>query len=406
MLDYNYNFEVKKNLKMFESCLDDTIIKRYDDQTDIAQDSIKVNYIYGPKQRILQDLRGQPDTVKLPIVAITTTGFNRDDARLKNKLDDIVYKDKDGSYVNIKCIPFNIDVSVTILCKYQEDLDQIVQNFVVHSNPYFIYSLQEPKSKKELRVEVLWDGKIGTQYPTDSDLPPNTPFRITGTANFTIKTWLFKTVLEPISRICVIYDDIIVTDNFYCDYPTLTAYTKENQIDHYSLSGKPILRYVNPYYLRIGETPTIKLQGDGFLNTYAVFVSGSDQVYPNMTTYNPLSAFGDNTEYKGFLINDFYINSPQELTFTLPAPSGIGFVDIFVVNPCGMGQLTVDSNRCSRVENPYPNHMPEHYSWCVDQFPYLNGLVISNELNEVPEIDYTRQIIIPDEESLDKESTI
>ena len=50
--------------------------------------------------------------------------------------------------------------------------------------------------------------------------------------------------------------------------------------------------------------------------------------------------------------------------------------------------------------------MPEHYSWCVDQFPYLNGLVISNELNEVPEIDYTRQIIIPDEESLDKESTI
>lgn len=393
MIDYNYNFEVTKNLKIFESCLDDTIIKRYNNVTEEAQDSIKVNYIYGPKSRILQDIKGKPDTVKLPIVAVTTTGFSRDDTRLKNKLDDIIYKNNDGNYVNIKAIPFNIDVSVSILCKYQMDLDQIVQNFAVNSNPYFVYSLREPKSGRELRVEVIWDGKITTQYPTDNDLPPNTPFRIMGNANFVIKTWLFKTELSPVNRICYIYDDIIPSNNFYCDFTTLSTVTVNNEIDHYSLSGKPTLRYIQPYNVKIEETPSIKIQGDGFLNTYAIFVSGNNQMYPNKQDYVPLSAFGDDTIYQGILVEDFIINSSQELTFNLPAPYATGLIDVFAITPCGMGQLTIDSNRINRVENPYSINMPEYYTWQVSQFPFYKGLIVNDQLNNLPEIMCDSNII-------------
>ena len=91
MDDYNYNFEISKNLKMLESVLDNTVIYRYEDMTGKITDRIKVNFIYGPKTRILQDIKGQPDTVKLPIIAMTTTGMSRDDSRNKNKTEDIIY---------------------------------------------------------------------------------------------------------------------------------------------------------------------------------------------------------------------------------------------------------------------------------------------------------------------------
>jgi hypothetical protein len=63
-------------------------------------------------------------------------------------------------------------------------------------------------------------------------------------------------------------------------------------------------------------------------------------------------------------------------------------VDIIAVNSCGYGKLTEDSNRCGRVENPYPVNSPEHYSWTVWQFPYLNGLIIADFFDPFV-IDYT-----------------
>lgn len=405
---YNYNKEIQTNLKMFESAFDDTIIKRFNGRTGVARDSIKVNYLYGPKSRILTDLLGKPDTVKFPIVAITTTGYAKDTERIKNKLQDIIYETPDKEYVNLRCIPFNINVQMTILSKYFEDVDQIVQNFAVYSNPYIVYSIKEPKSGRELRVEVLWDGNVTLDYPGGtSDLPPNSPFRTTATANFTIKTYLFRTNVTPIKPICFIPTDIIVTDKFYCNYDTLTAHTSGNGMrDSYLIEGSPKIRYVNPYYITEGKTPTIKIQGDGYLNTFAVFVSGNTDVYPNPTVYFPNSSHGDMTPFYGIGVPEFNIISPREMTFTLPAPSASGFIDIVTVNPCGTGQLTVDANRCNRVENPYPIHMPEHYSWCVLQFPFLNGLIVNANLNTDTEIICDSEIIYVDNENVDSAAVL
>ncbi len=402
MVEYNYNFEILKNIKMFISCVDDTVIKRFEVE-DNPNDLIKVNYVYGPKNRTFADIHGRADTVKLPIVAITLTGMNRDNDRLKNKIDDIVYQNPDGSYVNIRAIPFNINVQLNILAKYPEDMDQIIQNFAVYANPYIVYSLKEPKSGRELRVEAAWDGQIAVTYP--DQLPADSKWEITGTANFTLKTWLFRTKLEPVKPICFIYTDVIATNNFYCDYATLTANTTENQTDHYGLSGIPSIKYVNPYFIMEETTPTIKIQGSGFNRTHSLFVSGNDTVYPVKTAYHPLSAFGNETPYYGVNVPNFQIDSDQQITFKLPAPSGFGMIDIFAVTPCGMGQLTVDANRCGRVENPYPTNNPNHYSWCVSQFPYLNGLIVTNQLNNLETIDCTEDIIYFEEaDQIDREA--
>lgn len=406
METYNYNAEILTNLKMFESAFDDTIIKRFDGRTGVARDNIKVNYVYGPKSRILTDLQGKPDTVKFPIVAITTTGYSRDNERIKNKNQDHIYEQLDG-YKNLRPIPININVQMTILSKYYEDIDQIIQNFAVYANPYIVYSIKEPKTGRELRVEVLWDGNIPIEYPGASDLPPNSQFRTYATTNFTIKTYLFRTNVTPIKPICFIYDDIIVTDKFYCNYDTLTAHTSGNGMrDSYLIEGRPKIRYVNPYYIKEGETPTIKIQGDGFLHTFALFVSGNDSLYPNKVTFYPNSAYNDMTAYQGISVPTFNIHNPRELTFTLPAPSASGFIDIIAVNPCGLGQLTVDANRCNRVENPYSPHMPEYYNWCVLQFPYLNGLIVNSNLNQDNEIICNADIISVEEDYVDRDAVI
>lgn len=375
MESYNYNAEILTNLKMFESAFDDTIIKRFDGRTGEVRDNIKVNYVYGPKSRILADLQGKPETVKFPIVAITTTGYSRDESRVKNKIQEHVYGSREG-YDNLKPIPFNINIQMTILGKYFEDVDQILQNFIVHTNPYIVYSLREPKTGRELRIEVLWDGNIAIEYPgANGELPPSSPFRTYATVNFTIKTYLFKTQLTPIKPICYIYDDIIVTDRFYCNYDTLTAHTSGNGMqDNYLIEGRPKIQFVKPYYVETDTQPTITIQGDGFLNTTSLVLSSNN---PLMFGTNSQTYTGTDLEIRnGYLVPNFNILNPRELSFTCPSPSATGKFDIIAFNQCGYGQLTVDSDRTGRDENPYPENHPDHDTWSVLQYPYLSGITV------------------------------
>ena len=396
MIDQNHNFEIETALLHFKSAFDDTVINRYShedsNETGISgniRQKIKVNYVFGPKQRILADLEGKTDTVKFPIVAICPTGMGRDDQRVKNKNDNLRFRLTDGSYGNFQIVPWNINVSMSIMAKFQEDITQIISNFAVMANPYIVFSWREPKTGREVNAEVFWDGQVAMEYPgANADLPPNSPFRVMATANFVIKTYLYRTTIENTAAICKINTDVVVTKNFYCDYESLISETNENGRDEYEILGKPQLRYVNDWYFRTGGTPSIVVQGDGFILTNAVFVSGSN---PDMYTLSSYEYYGNT--FKGQMVPEFEIVDAQTISFTLPSPSALGFVDIIAVNECGIGQLTVDANRCSRVENPYKTTQIEYYEWQVLQFPYLNGLIISNEMNGGYVIDYNQQMI-------------
>jgi hypothetical protein len=389
----------------FSSAFDDVLIKRFNGKR-YEKDSIKVPFVYAPKSHILQDLVGKTDTVKLPIMAVQIKSQGRDNDRTKNKLEEYTYKKPDGSYVNVKAVPWNIQVEMTILAKYQEDMDQIVENFSLHAEPYIIFSWREPKTGKDIRTEVVWDNNVTYTYPGDNQTPKDAPFRITATANFTIKGWLYRTNLVPVTPICFINADIITTNKFYCNYAELVAATADNARLEYDISGVPAIRYVSPYYLREGQSTSIKIQGTGFNNVQGVFLSGNNsEIYP-LTTYQPFTATDTPfPAFDGYSITEFETLNPTEITFTLPPTSAMGFVDIIVVNQCGYGKLTVDANRCNRVENPYPTTMSEHYNWCVLQFPFLNGLVISNEFY-TDVIDYTQTMITYDEESIDRDAII
>jgi hypothetical protein len=401
MQEYNYNFEIRTLLTHFAAAFNDVKIKRFDGKK-YAKETIKVPLTFAPKSHIIADIIGLTDTIKLPAMAIEIKSQGRDNERVKNKIDDIIYKNDDGTFVNLKVIPWNISVEMTILSKFQEDMDQIVQNFSVNTNPYVIVSWQEPKSGRELRTEILWDGTISYSYPAKEQGPKDPPFRITASTSFTIKGYIFKANIENSKPICFIKTDYTFTDKFYCNYDNLLEYSTNIQTDSYAITGRPLLRYVSPYYIVEGREPTIKLQGYSLGDVNAIFVSGSNpNMYP-LTEYQPFTALNS---FFGYPVKEFQ-KDDNTLKFTLPAPSADGFAELIAVNSCGYGKLTEDSNRCGRVENPYPTDSPDHYSWTVLQYPYLNGLIVTSFLDPYC-INYDDNVYVYEEtDNVSKENVI
>ena len=194
MKKYTYNFEVKDLLTQFAAAFDDIVIKRYN-ATRESKEEISVRYVLGPKERVMYDIVNKAQNLTLPVIAINPTSISRDSSRVFNKLDGF-YNYKNETYLNtIKTpVPINITVSVSILARYMQDMDQIVSNFIPYANPYIIISWKEPLGLTtetfEIRTEVLWDGNINLTSPTD--LTYSDKFRITADTTFTIKGWLFK----------------------------------------------------------------------------------------------------------------------------------------------------------------------------------------------------------------------
>lgn len=401
MQDHNFNFEIQTLLKHFIAAFNDVRIKRYDGRR-YAKKTIKVPMTISPKSHIIQDLFGKTDTVKMPIMAVEIMSQGRDNERVKNKLRDVQYRQEDGTFINLQFVPWNIKVNLNVLAKYQEDMDQIIQNFTMNTDPYAIISWQEPKSGRELRTEILWDGDVQYEYPGKDQAPKDPPFRVVATTSFTIKGYLFKTAIENSKTICNIDTEYFFTDRFYCNYDDVLEFSQDLTSESYSISGRPVLRYVAPYYLTEHQRPQITLQGYGFGNVNGVFVSGSSPDMFPLTEYQPNSAIDS---FWGYPISA-YTKTDNTITFTLPAPSSHGFIDIIATNTCGQGILTEDADRCGRVENPYATTDPEHYSWTVLQFPYLNGLIVSDRFDPLC-YEPDNQIYVYEEESpLEREALI
>lgn len=213
MKEYSYNFEIKDLLTQFVAAFDDVIIKRYDSNR-IAKETVEVRYVLAPKQRVMYDIVNKAQNLTLPVVAISVTGVSRDSSRVFNKINTVFNRldSKSGSNIGMP-VPINIEVSMSILTRYLQDMDQILSNFIPHSNPYIILSWKEPSSVAsetiEIRSEVLWSGNISINEPTD--IAYSEKFRIVADTNFTIKGWLFKSANETSTPIYFIDSNFITT---------------------------------------------------------------------------------------------------------------------------------------------------------------------------------------------------
>lgn len=270
MRQYTYYFEVKDLILQFLAAFDNVVIKRYDKNRN-ALASQEVRYIYAPKERVLFDLVNPGQNITLPVVSITIGSITRDNNRVFNKnagfyAHGSAQPDNPSplSFFYKAPNPVNISVKMSIIARYQSDMDQILSNFIPFNNPYIILSWTVPKSfnlpyTQEIRTEVLWGGDITFDYPTD--INGQQKALIVANTGFTIKGWLFPDPQDPVKNIFRIDTNMTAvssgTQLTYGSYSKLKSQIVTDQspisgtynTDTFTVSGLPLITGVQLYTL-------------------------------------------------------------------------------------------------------------------------------------------------------------
>ena len=214
-----FHFEIKDLLTQFVAAFDDVVISRYNKNRE-ARQNIEVRYVFAPKQRVMYDIINKAQNLTLPVVAVNLNSITRDNSRVFNKLEPsfLPAQENESSRVSSKFlmpVPINLEVSMSILARYMQDVDQIISNFAPYNNPYIILSWKVPEEfgteyEQEIRSEVLWSGNLDYNTPTDTTY--NDMFRVTVDTSFTIKGWLFPEKKSTSGNIFKIDSNFIPVD--------------------------------------------------------------------------------------------------------------------------------------------------------------------------------------------------
>ena len=194
MINQPYYFEIKDLVTQFIAAFDDVIISRYNRSRTVV-DKIQARYVYAPKERVLHDLINKSQHIQLPVISVSLNGVNRDNDRVFNKITgfyDVQPHTSSTEFLRTP-VPIDVNVNMSILTRYQTDMDQILSNFIPYSNPYIIISWKTPAALTnqtvEIRSQVEWSGDVSIDYPIEQTA--DQPARVTADTSFTIKGWLF-----------------------------------------------------------------------------------------------------------------------------------------------------------------------------------------------------------------------
>lgn len=210
---YNYHFDIPNILAQFEYAFNNILVKRYHKDRTPA-DTIRVRFVYAPKSKILYDLVDPQKNFQLPAIAIVVKSISRDDHRMVNTIlanEYINYDNNSVAKYNTP-MPVNIDIEFSIITRNEDDLWQIISNIAPYPNPYITISWAVPEEFNlpnihEIRSEVLWNGNISLDFPTNVDGKSDIFYN--ATTNFTIKSFIFKPESPSLGTI------IKIDSNFY-----------------------------------------------------------------------------------------------------------------------------------------------------------------------------------------------
>ena len=377
MQAYNYHWEIKDLLTQFLQAFDGAIVRRYDNNRNPGS-AVSVRYVYSPKQRVLNDLVNKAQTITIPAVAFSIGSISRDVNRVFNKLGGYYYNINSTDVASthaLQPVPVNVVVNISILTRFQTDMDQVLSNFVPWSDPYFVISwTNDAMPGTEIRTEVLWDGNLKMGYPIDVN--NNQPTQITCDTTFTIKGWLFKSDAGAAGRIFKINNNFYATNDTPANeadygsiYDTINALNGTTYNETVTVSARPLIKYTDRWLTPAQLSGTCTLLGDMFDYTNAVYVSGSvpDAFLGTNSTVvlddfvNTPSLSAKYPALSGLLpALSYSIINNNKLVVNYQAPSlsaGTTYFDIIVVNPAGYSILSHDTyNPGMPVQQPYAHY--------------------------------------------------
>jgi hypothetical protein len=202
MLNNNvfYHGIIRKTIVGFGSLFSDIYIdrKQGDSVTGTTIQRLQIPLAYAPKEKWIVRLDSDPNLenhtyVSLPRMSFEITGYQYDAVRKTNRMQKITCGDSSStmSYM-YSPVPYNIDISLYILTKTQEDAMQIIEQILPTFTPEYTLGINVvPEMNVKQDVPVILNS-ITVQDDYEGDF--QTRRFVTHTLTFTLKTNLYGAV--------------------------------------------------------------------------------------------------------------------------------------------------------------------------------------------------------------------
>lgn len=196
---FGYTFghgTLRKYIIYFGTLFNNIWVKRYDSNGALIQ-NMKVPINYGPREKFLARLDGNPDlqrpiAIQLPRMTFEITNINYDSSRklpLTNKITAPDPSDPTGVLYQYMPVPYNIDMTLSIMVKNAEDGAYIVEQILPYFNPMWSATLDLiPEMGVKHDIPITLDN-IVCEDTYEGDFL--TRRAIIWTLNFTIKGYFF-----------------------------------------------------------------------------------------------------------------------------------------------------------------------------------------------------------------------
>ena len=193
-----YHGMIRKVIVAFGRLFSDIQITREDKSGDIQHQTIVVPIAYAPKEKWIVRLEQDPDLnnkvyTTLPRISFEITGYSYDPSRKVNRMSKInCYNGTDEKTSMFAPVPYNIDISLYVLTKTQEDALQILEQILPTFTPEYTLSIQAvPEMNVIQDIPIVLDSvSVSDEYDGDFQ----TRRFVTHTLNFTIKTNIYGPV--------------------------------------------------------------------------------------------------------------------------------------------------------------------------------------------------------------------
>jgi hypothetical protein len=212
MLNNNvyYHGIIRKSIVAFGRLFSDIYIdrKQGDSVTGTTIQRLQIPLAYAPKEKWLVRIEQDPTLenhtyISLPRMSFEILGYNYDPARKVNRMQQIKCGDGTGSVSTMYTpVPYNIDISLYILTKTQEDGLQIVEQILPTFTPEYTMTINAvPDMNVKLDVPIILNSvAVNDEYDGDFQ----TRRFVTHTLNFQMKVNLFgpitgKNVIDTVN---------------------------------------------------------------------------------------------------------------------------------------------------------------------------------------------------------------
>lgn len=192
-----YHGIIRKTIVGFGSLFSNIRIERRQDDsvTGTVAQTIQVPLSYAPKEKWIVRIDSDPNLenntyTSLPRMSFEITGYSYDSVRKTNRMQKITCGSGLDSISTVNSyVPYNLDISLYILTKTQEDALQIIEQILPTFAPEYTLSINAVPDMNVVQDIPIILNSISVQDDYDGDFTLRR--FVTHTLNFTLKLNLF-----------------------------------------------------------------------------------------------------------------------------------------------------------------------------------------------------------------------